>query len=566
MTDLSRTDAERANPGHDARQSFQGDGMRGRVLAIALTLATLIGALPVAGSLWVAWGSANRARTDMLDGAVHEMLARYNRMSTEIDQVFHDLSSLPLAEACEPVGLMRLRAAAYFSHGVREVAVIEDGRILCTGAGKSDMPASLPLPDMSEGDVRIWYDRVPPGVRAPASDVARSTVIARNGFALFLDTEQIYDLVLTDPRTVLSMVSLTSRQVMGVRSRPERAMLSDMVDRFRTDPPPRSLRVGNRLIVAAPTADGSAMALAAQPIDVVLEAWRQQAVPLGLLGLTSGAIIFWLILTLARRGDTMGARIRRGLARGEFRVVYQPIVRLSDGACLGGEALVRWQQRDGTMISPDRFIPVAEAEGLIERLTDQIIEHVFADIGEFLAERPTVWIAINLSAPDVESDRVRGRLDRLRKTHGVAAGQIVLEATERTLIDARRAQSSMRSFRDAGYRLTIDDFGTGYSSLAYLATLPVDGLKLDKTFVDSIGSGTAADDVMGHILSLAATLGLDVAAEGIEHGAQADYLIARGVTYGQGWLFARAMEAETFGAYVDGRMAVAGPPSRRRRA
>jgi sensor c-di-GMP phosphodiesterase-like protein len=545
--------------------AFQGDGMRGRVLAVTLTLATLIGALPVAGSLWIAWENARRVETDLLIRATREMLTRSERLQEDATRALAAMAAVPVAEACTPAGLARLRTAAFASRGVREVGVVDEGRVVCTGAGRLDSPVPLPLPDMSVGDMRIWYDRLPPGLDDSARAASRTTVIARGPYAVFLDTEQIYDLVLAEPRVVLSMVALGTGQVLGVRTRPERAILSDMVDRFRNQNEPEAIRLGDRLVVAAIARDGTAMALASEPVSVVIETWREQALLMGLPGLASGGIIFWLIITLVRRGDTMGARIRRGLGRGEFRVVYQPIVRLADGACLGGEALVRWQQRDGSMISPDRFIPVAEAEGLIERLTDEIIEHVFADLGKFLAARPSVWIAINLSASDVESDRVRGRLDRLRKTHGVAAAQIVLEATERTLIDARRAQSSMRSFRDAGYRLTIDDFGTGYSSLAYLATLPVDGLKLDKTFVDGIGSGSAADDVMGHILSLAATLGLDVAAEGVEHQTQADYLIARGVTYGQGWLYARAMDGSAFCSYVDGHLPAA-PLANRRRA
>jgi sensor c-di-GMP phosphodiesterase-like protein len=230
----------------------------------------------------------------------------------------------------------------------------------------------------------------------------------------------------------------------------------------------------------------------------------------------------------------------------QFRVHYQPIVELKSGRCVGAEALLRWQLPDGSFIRPDLFIPLAEDNGLIQQLTDQLIDRVFDDLGAFLAVNQELHVSINLAAEDLTTLRVLDTLPAYLTRHGVRANQVCIEATERGFMDADRTRPIIDAFRAAGHPVSIDDFGTGYSSLAYLQNLHVDVLKIDKSFVDTLATESATSKVAPHIIEMAHSLGLKMVAEGIEMQAQADYLLEHGVQYGQGWLFGKAVPKQEF--------------------
>ena len=171
-------------------------------------------------------------------------------------------------------------------------------------------------------------------------------------------------------------------------------------------------------------------------------------------------------------------------------------------------------------------------------------------------------IAINVCASDIQTGRLLDVLARALDGSGIAVGQIWLEATERGFIDVAAARNALERARAMGFSVAIDDFGTGYSSLAYLQNLPVDALKIDKSFIDTIGGDTVTSSVTSHIIDMAHTLELQIIAEGVETPLQADYLRERGVEYGQGWLFSKALPAAQFIAYCR-RHPVSGAGARR---
>ena len=178
---------------------------------------------------------------------------------------------------------------------------------------------------------------------------------------------------------------------------------------------------------------------------------------------------------------------------------------------------------------------------------------VIADMRDALAADRDLHIAINLCASDIETGRVLQVLDRVLAGSGIAPQQIWLEATERGFINAEAARVTLALVRERGYAVAIDDFGTGYSSLASLQSLPLDALKIDKAFVDTIALDAATSSVTPHIIAMARGLKLQIVAEGIETRAQADYLTAQQVEYGQGWLFAKALPAADFLAFYRAR-------------
>lgn len=198
---------------------------------------------------------------------------------------------------------------------------------------------------------------------------------------------------------------------------------------------------------------------------------------------------------------------------------------------MGAEALARWRRPDGSWVRPDLFITVAEDTGLIGDITALVIEHVGRDLGAMLARDPSLHVAINLAPDDLKTDVVLNRLNALIANHAIAPAQVWLEVTERGFMDYDSARDIIAEARAKGYRLSIDDFGTGYSSLTHLQQITFDALKIDKSFVDTIGVPSAKSAVIFHIIEMAKALGVSIIAEGVEHQAQADYLRANGVGF-----------------------------------
>jgi sensor c-di-GMP phosphodiesterase-like protein len=226
----------------------------------------------------------------------------------------------------------------------------------------------------------------------------------------------------------------------------------------------------------------------------------------------------------------------------EISVVYQPIVHLQSGESVGAEALIRWQQQDGTLLTPDAFIPLAEQTGLVTQLTEQVIEILFHELGDWLHNHPHHHISVNMGVHDIRSLHILEVIRPYLARYRVKPGQIAFEITERGFADPKITAPVIAQYREAGHAIYIDDFGTGYSSLSYLQDLDVDILKIDKSFVDAL----EYKNVTPHIIEMAKALNILMVAEGIETPGQAAWLRKQGVQYGQGWLFSKALPKDEF--------------------
>ncbi|GAA0510883.1 EAL domain-containing protein [Pigmentiphaga daeguensis] len=245
------------------------------------------------------------------------------------------------------------------------------------------------------------------------------------------------------------------------------------------------------------------------------------------------------------------AAIRRGMRRGEFEVHYQPVIDLRDGSCAGAEALMRWFRPGLGAVRPDLFFAVAESSGLAIPLT----RHLFKLVGRDLRRcpmGPLFRVGLNITASHLVELSIVDDVARLRKVVGSGAADFVLEITEREpLPPIEQVYRNMGVLSASGVKLAIDDFGTGHSSLAYLERFPVDYLKIDRGFVAAIGTDAVNASVLEMIIGLAARLGVELTAEGVETHGQRDYLAAQGVHYAQGFLYARPMPIEALRAWVD---------------
>ena len=228
------------------------------------------------------------------------------------------------------------------------------------------------------------------------------------------------------------------------------------------------------------------------------------------------------------------ADLRRGIARSEFSLALQPIVRLSDAEPVGAEALLRWQNAGS--LTPAEFVAVAEDTGLIIPLGDWIIDEAV----RHATGAPGGQVSVNLSAKQLASPGLVTRIGRVLAQRKVPASSVAFEITETLLIEQfDHTVQVLGGIRDLGCRIGLDDFGTGYSSLSYLRRLPIDFVKIDGSFSADIDTDRQGRAIVGAIIAMANAIGLDVIAEGVETDLQAAALIDLGCGYAQGYLFGR---------------------------
>ncbi|WP_242390711.1 putative bifunctional diguanylate cyclase/phosphodiesterase [Pararhodospirillum photometricum] len=242
--------------------------------------------------------------------------------------------------------------------------------------------------------------------------------------------------------------------------------------------------------------------------------------------------------------------LRAGIECGDLHLLYQPKVALRSGRLVGMEALVRWDHPRHGRISPDTFIPVAESSGLIIPLGEWVLRECCRQMQVWRAEGLTdLRVSINMSPVQVFSQDVAAMVAAVLVETNLPPEALEVEITEGVFVhDEERARQQFEGLREMGVALSIDDFGTGYSALSYLKRLPVSALKIDQSFVREITTKPENARLCRAIIGVAHDFGLDVVAEGIETAEHLAYLRSEGCDYGQGYHFAKPLEAEAFKA------------------
>jgi diguanylate cyclase (GGDEF)-like protein/PAS domain S-box-containing protein len=249
---------------------------------------------------------------------------------------------------------------------------------------------------------------------------------------------------------------------------------------------------------------------------------------------------------------TLESRLRHAVARNELSLVYQPIVELRTGATVGAEALLRWNNPDLGQVPPDHFIPVAEDTGLIMEIGEWVLREACREAGGWaaLTGRP-ISLAVNISACQFRRLELVRTVTEALASAGLPADCLDLEITERLLVEnAATTMVILEELHEMGIRISIDDFGTGYSSLSYLKHLPVQTLKIDRSFVKDVPTGPRDSALTAAIVALAHNLDLQVVGEGVETQAQLDFLGTHGCDFIQGYFFSRPLPAPAFRAFL----------------
>ena len=235
------------------------------------------------------------------------------------------------------------------------------------------------------------------------------------------------------------------------------------------------------------------------------------------------------------------------LLHDQFVLHYQPKMDVKTGAIVGAEALVRWEHPTRGMLYPDAFLPAVEESGLMSALTGVVLDAAIRQLATWHRDGLLIAVAVNLSASDLLDEGLAGRIERLLAEHGVPVSALELEITESVLMtDPQRAREVLEQLRRLGLRIAVDDYGTGYCALAYLRDLPIDELKIDRSFIAHITADPRSAAIVHSTIELAHALDLKVVGEGVEEQDALTALVTFGCDYAQGYHFSRPLTADAF--------------------
>ncbi|GAA4701643.1 hypothetical protein GCM10023263_44270 [Phytohabitans rumicis] len=242
--------------------------------------------------------------------------------------------------------------------------------------------------------------------------------------------------------------------------------------------------------------------------------------------------------------------LRHALATGQLRLAFQPIVELSTGRLVGAESLIRWTHPSRGTVSPAVFIPIAEDSGLISAIGKWVLDETLRQVSAWREEdliSADFWVSVNVSPRQLRDASLPTQVAEALERWKVPTGAVVLEITESVMIDASSVTDQVLfDLRRLGVKIVVDDFGTGFSALGYLRRHPVTGVKIDRSFVDGLGTDDEDEEIVRAVVAMSTALKLTIVAEGVESPAQQDVLAALGVTVGQGHLWSAPVPADQF--------------------
>lgn len=520
-------------------------GWRSKKILVGVTILVIVVAacLSIFLSLMIAQNQMVAKETTRLRHVTNGVLMRMSTTRDQFNNIVDYFSTVPESEACLPKHIQKMQEFNVTGFFLQAVAHIQNSRVVCSSISEIFDGIALGKPFRVEPDgTRLWTN-----IKIADWQNHHLVMLEKNGWAvMFVPAHALQ--ALGDADISVGVFGVQDHQLYTSQGHIDSAWLQNYHGGQALTFIDKKQRT---LVYMAPNKLNLTGVVAAIPLkdmhDDVMT-FIQVLIPLAMV---VGLGLAGLFTYMQRTRYSTKSAILRALANHEFYLEYQPIMHLPLNTCVGAEALIRWRTPANTFISPDTFIPAAEAAGVICQLTQRVFEIVAKDMRSAFMMYPDFHVGINISSHDIRSGQLPALIQQLKTTTGAHGKQILIEVTERGFLDDEEALSTIRNIRECGVRVAIDDFGTGYSSLSYLTKFQLDYLKIDKTFVDSVGTDAVTSHVAFHIIEMAKTLKLDMVAEGVETNAQADILQSRGVNHVQGWLFSKSLKRKEFYTYLE---------------
>ncbi len=436
-------------------------------------------------------------------------------------------------ESCRPVHLEAMRQASFANSALKEISVIAaNGKVLCTdtGLGTQQREVITPPPGAEANEVFVEVLRLP----ERSEHAVRLRRLGSNGISLA-------GLV---PSALLLPQSANRGGPFGAHVRLVTRDGTLVADRGRL---PENVRPGDVFVGTAQSARTGLQATVSTERTYSVEHEELRKVGIVIAAILAVVILSFCLLLMRRPKDDPVAEIKRALAAGEFVPYFQPIVDIRSGRLRGVETLMRRRKPDGTIVVPAAFIPLLESTGLIVEATRVLMRQVCTDLGPALSQRPYLHVAFNLTAQHFGDETIVSDLRNIFGGSLIKFDQVVLEVTERqpleNLTETRRVIAAIQGL---GAKIAIDDVGTGHSGLSYMLKLGVDIIKIDKMFIDAVGTDRNSSKIIETLIDLAHNMRMEVVAEGVESFEQVVFLRDLGIRAAQGYVFAPPLPLSSF--------------------
>jgi len=502
---------------------------------VALTVCVVAFLVPIPLSLRLAWDES--MASEKMDGLRYatEVVRRGEETGAQFYRAVRLLNEDHFAP-CSPQEVDLMRQIDVGSSYIQMVGRISGGTLECTSLGTAKPIDVGPPTLVTENNVSEWMD-----FRLGPVRLDRLDLLEYKGVAILVDARLLVDQETEKDVNLALIVPSSAGRLRLVE--PKAGFHSNWLNPIGRGQSISFLDSGY-VVSQVRSKARDIEAISVLPVSNGYGHVKRFAMVFVPIGMLCGVALAWAVRRIFRIRSSLPGLIRIAIRDQNFHVEYQPVVELSTRRMVGAEALVRWR-RGETVISPASFIKLAEDSGVISLITMKVIDIVSRDLTMLLKLAPDFRVAVNFSATDLKDDVAKDRLIELLRKSGVPPRNIVVEATEHGLINGSESPRVIEGLRDQGICVAIDDFGTGFSSLSCLQRLGLDYLKIDKSFVDAIGTDAATSGVVVHIIEIAQSLKLRTVAEGVETEEQAEFLLQQNVDYGQGWLFGRPMSIDS---------------------
>jgi sensor c-di-GMP phosphodiesterase-like protein len=444
-----------------------------------------------------------------------------------------------------------LRRLTYASRFLKDVARLADNKFQCS-ATSGKLAVALPLlkPDVTLPSGATIYIKYP--LKLVGGDVAEVVTFRR------ADVVVSPDVFLDFPRGPIAYaVGVPDNSYLDVanpghlKSSPSQSAVLTGATGMVTVPggvllSSQALRLGDTLYRARCSANFPVCAVTSIRMTDV---WRGNRMLMGGYLATGGAAgisCASVLLAAGRKRRSHSVQLKRAILLGKLSVVYQPIVELGSHRIVGAEALARWTDEEGESIRPETIVALAEAEGFVSEITRFVLTRAMSEVGPLLESHPHFRLSFNMAPSDLADPRLLLLLDERLQDARVTPANISFELPERATSNREIAVAAIARLRERGHAVYIDDFGTGYSNLAYLTELNVDGIKINRTFIATIGTDSVTASIVPQILAVARALSLEVVVQGVEREEQARYFASGDPRIlGQGWFFGMPVPARS---------------------
>ena len=436
-------------------------------------------------------------------------------------------------DSCDPAHIEAMRYAAFITIPVKEIAVVgPDAETLCTHLGLPLGERTMLSSELLVGAAGYWFDIIKLATGERMVRLRRQVGASPNAVAALVPTTLFLPQVSTRGGPFNGYARIMTRQgtIIGeIGGRPREDVGPNFVADIKSDVFGFDVEIlSSRTRFAAEHADLKWFGFFAAGVIMIFVTGLVALIP-------------------QRTPRNPVAEIEKAIEAGEFVPYYQPIVDISTGKLRGAEVLVRWRKPDGTLVLPGAFIPLMELSDLIHDLTRTLMQKVCIEAGPAIGRRPDLKISFNFAGKLFSEPTIVKDVRDIFANSSIKFSQVVLEVTERDPIENfTETRQIIAALQGLGVRIAIDDVGTGHSGLSYMLKLGVDIIKIDKMFVDAIGTDRNSTTIVETLVDLARNMRMDVVAEGVENFEQVMHLRTLGVRLAQGYVFAPPLPGSSF--------------------